>query len=175
MSRKAWTFVGLKHAVAKRVLLGQREVGLNVGWLDVHVLRVGMSVRRAIGGRRARDQVRPVHLAAVVHGNESGIGVAKIVVLRGRSGCAQVDGAERNGLARRIQTAAGDIGAAGYQNGILEQIVGSAVFLKDDHDVLEHSRRCQAQRLRAVAGSQILGVASGDGDGVVAAGCAASK
>ena len=167
--RKAWTFVGLKHPIAKRVLLRQREVRLNVSRFDIHVLRIGMRVWRAIGRRRAGDQVRSVHLAAVVHGNESGIGMAEVVVLRARPGCAQVDGTKRNSLPRGIQAAAGDVGAAGYEHRILEQIVRRAVFLKDDDDVLEHSGRRQGQRLRAVAGSHTLGVASGNDDGVVPA------
>ncbi len=32
VSRKARPFVGLKHAVAESVLLGQSEIGRNVGW-----------------------------------------------------------------------------------------------------------------------------------------------
>ena len=86
--------------------------------------------------RRAWDQVRSVHFAAVVHGNESGIDVAEVVVLRARPGCAQVDGTERNGLAQRIHAAAGDVGAAGYQYRILKQIVRCAILLKDHNHVL---------------------------------------
>ena len=99
-------------------------------------------------------------------------GVAEVVILRVGAGGAQVDGRERNGLAQRILAAAGDIGAAGDQHGILEEIVRRAVLLKDDHHVLDHGRRRQGQRLRTVAGSRILGIASGNGDGVVAAGSA---
>src|SRR5580704_17945495 len=44
--RKAWTFVGLEHAVAECVLLGQGEVRRNIGWQDVLVLRIGMQAWR---------------------------------------------------------------------------------------------------------------------------------
>ena len=96
MSGKAWALVGLKHAVAESVLLGQREVGLNIGWLDVHELRIGMGVGWVAA--RRRDQVRAVHFAAVVHGDKGGMGVAQVVVLRVSADCAQIDGTERDGL-----------------------------------------------------------------------------
>ena len=99
-----------------------------------------------------------------------GVRVAEVVILRAGTGGAQIDGTERNGLAQRIQAAAGDVGAARDQDGILEQIVRRAVLLKDDHDVLYDGRRRQAQRLRAVARSLAVSVACGDCDGVGPAG-----
>src|SRR5208337_647993 len=79
---KAGALVGLKHAIAEGVLLGQSEVRLNAGWVDIHELRVGMRIGRTIGGWTAWDQVRAVHFAAVIHGDEGGMGVAQIVILR---------------------------------------------------------------------------------------------
>ena len=67
---KAGTFVGLKHAVTEGVLLGHREVGLNVGLFHVHVLRIGMRVGRTGRGRSTWNQICAIHLPAVVHGNE---------------------------------------------------------------------------------------------------------
>ena len=81
------------------------------------------------------------------------MGVAEVVILRVGSDCAQVDWTERNGLAMRIHAAAGDIGPAGDQDGIVEEIVRGAVLLKDDHNVLDNGRCRQQQNLRTVAWS----------------------
>ena len=40
VSGKARALVGLKHAIAERVLLGQSEIRLNIGRIDVHELRI---------------------------------------------------------------------------------------------------------------------------------------
>ncbi len=51
VSREAGALIGLKHPIAERVLLGQSEIRLNVGWIDVAELRVGMRIWGALGGR----------------------------------------------------------------------------------------------------------------------------
>lgn len=111
MSGKAGPFVGLKHAITKGVLLGDREVGLDVRLFDVIVLGIGMRVGRAGGRWSTWNQVCPVHLSAVVHRNERGVRMADVVILRTGAGRAQIDGPQRNGLASRIQAAGSDVGA----------------------------------------------------------------
>jgi hypothetical protein len=59
----------------------------------------------------------------------------------------QGNGRQRDGLPRRRLPAAGDVRAAAHQNGIMEQIIGRAVFLEDDHDVVDLAGR---RRRRAV-------------------------
>src|SRR6266852_1084383 len=146
MSRKAGPLISLEHAVGERVLLGQSEVGLNVGWIDVHELRVGMRVGRAIGVWRASDQVRPIHFATVVHGNEGSVGVVQVVILRVGTVCAQGDGAERNGLTQRVHAVFGNVRAPADQHLILKKVIRSAVLLEDHHHVLNLSWRRRSSR-----------------------------
>ena len=150
MRRKAGSLVGLEHAVAESVLLGQCEVGLNVGWIDVHELGVGMRIGRAVGGGSARDQTRPVHFASVVHGNKGGMGVAEIVILRIGAVCPQVDGTERNGLAQRVAVL-DNIRAPVDQHRILEKIIRSAVLLDYHHHVLNLSHHRWRRRTATAA------------------------
>src|SRR5271165_1005265 len=134
MRRKTWPLIGLKHSVAKGVLFGELEIRLYVGWIYIHELRV----RRGIGWRAIgpainaikRDQISSVHLASVIHGDERRMAVAEVIV------DGEAHRAERDGLAFRVQSRLGNIGLPRNQHGVLKEIVGRAILLDDNHDVL---------------------------------------
>ncbi len=131
MGGKAGSLVSLKHAVGEGVLLSQREVGLDLRWIHIHELWVR---RRTVGstlGAGDLDLIGTIHFATIIHRHKCGVGVAEIVVI------AQVDGRQRNDLYRGINTAAGDVRTPRDQDWILKQIVGGAVLLENNDDVLD--------------------------------------
>jgi hypothetical protein len=107
-----------------------------------------MRIGRAIGVWRASDQIRPIHFATVVHGNEGSVGVVQVVILRVGTVCAQGDGAERNGLAQRVHAALRNVRRVGSleQHRILKKVIRSAVLLEDHHHMLNLSRRGRRSR-----------------------------
>jgi len=136
----ARSLVGLEHVISEGVLFGQGEVRLNVGRNDIHEWRVAMRIRRTLGGWITIDQIRAVHLSAIVRGFEGRMAVIEIVVLCVSAVCAEVNGAEPNGPAERVQASLSNVWAPADQDRILEKIVRSAVLLKDHHHVLDCPR-----------------------------------
>src|ERR1700691_2382404 len=95
--------------------------------------------------------------------------VAVVVILRVGTRGTEVDGVELNGLAERIEAAAGDVSTPGNQHRIVEEIIWRAVLLKNDHYVLDHGRGRESEGLRPVTRSQFVAVDSADGESVIAA------
>jgi hypothetical protein len=121
---KAGTLIGLKHAVAKGVLLGHMEIRLNVRGLYV----------RERGVRRRRGTVHSALSGSsveIAHLNKRRVGVAEIVVY------SEVDWAQRDCLALGVDAVWDDVGTARDQKWILKQIVGRPVFLEDHDDMFD--------------------------------------
>src|SRR5260370_24310898 len=126
VSGKAGTLIGLKHAVRESVRLGNLEVRLDVGGVHVLELRVGRRATDRAGLATDGDLVGAVHFSAVVHGDKSRVGMAEDIVV------GEGDGRKRNGLSERVDTAVGNIGVGQT----VKEIIGGAVLLKDDNNVL---------------------------------------
>ncbi len=128
--------IGLEHAVAEHVLLRQGEIRRHFCGVDVLELRMR---RRAggigLGAAADRDLVGAIHPAAVVHGQERRMGVAQIVRLDQRHR------RERDGLAMRVDAAAGDVGVGQA----MEQVIRRTVLLHDDDDMLDPARIAAAR------------------------------
>ena len=131
MRGQTGALIGLKHTIAERISLRHLEIRGDVGRL--HVLKLGM--RR--GGRTTwaiaidPDPVGAVHFAALVHRQKSRVGMVEIVSHSERRRREWDDSAGRTAAATR------DVGSPGNQNRIVEKIVGSAVFLDDNDDMLD--------------------------------------
>jgi hypothetical protein len=122
-------------------------------------LRIRRRAVRRSGAAIHVNFIRAIHRTLVragiqvAHLGESLVGVTQIVVvgISVTAGCAQVNGAERNGLTRRIHSealevilrvggvhgVAGTGAAVGRNTKSLKQIIRRAVFLEDDHHVLD--------------------------------------
>ncbi len=127
VSGEAGALIGLEHAVGESVGLGELEVRLDVGGVHVLELRVG---RRATGrASPAADGnfVGAIHFSSVVHGYESGMCMAEVVVV------GEGHGGERNSLSERVDATVGNV----RSGQTVKKIVGGAVFLKDNDDVLD--------------------------------------
>src|SRR5579864_5559005 len=134
MRRQTWTLIGLEHAIGERVAPRKREIRL-------HLIRRHISVRRHVRAMNGyvvhelvdayrSDAIEPVHAATIEFSDKRSVTVSNIprrapIVERNRN--------ERHPLTLRIQSAARDIGARQS----VEEIVGRAIFLKDDDDVLD--------------------------------------
>src|SRR5260370_976862 len=99
---------------------------LNIGRGQVLELRVERRATDRAGLAADGDFVGAIHLSTVVHGNESGMCVAEVII--GGEG----DGGKRYGLSEGIDAAVCNVRV----RQAVKEIVGSAVFLKDDNDVL---------------------------------------
>src|ERR1700674_754010 len=102
MRWKAWALIRLEHAIAKRVLFGQLEIGKYFRGIYVFELRVG---RRTAGGvlcTANSNLVGPVHFPTVVHFYESSVAVIEVVIIDQRRLC------KRDRLPNRICSAVGD-------------------------------------------------------------------
>src|SRR5215475_10709603 len=127
MRRKARTFIGLKHAIAERVLLGHLEVRLRLCRIHIKKLRVG---RTRWDETSDFNPVRSMHGSGIVLGKEIRMCVPQVVANTQRT---RIQG---NRLARGVSPAASDVSPGGDQDRILKQVVGSSVLLKHDDDVL---------------------------------------
>jgi len=71
--------------------------------------------------------------------------VVEVVILRRRAGGAQVDRTERDRLTRGVLALLNNVGTAGNQDRVLEEIVGGAVLLEDDDYMLDDGDHGEAQ------------------------------
>src|SRR5579864_7741553 len=73
---KAWSLIGLEHAIPECVLLGEREVGLH--FCRVHILELGVGWRAVdrSGHANGRNLIGPIHFAAMVHGHKGAMFMA---------------------------------------------------------------------------------------------------
>ena len=159
MRWKTGTLIGLKHAVAESVLLREMKIGLHVRLH--HILKLRITSRRAVHGARRtgnRDQVRTIHFAVVIHFQEPCVRVAGVVVVRRTASVPKIEGCELDCLSQGVDAAGGDICAARNEKGVLKEVVGCSIFLKDNDDVLDFRRRrwgrdgCDRARAPSTAG-----------------------
>jgi hypothetical protein len=125
MYRKARTLVSLEHPIGKCIRFRHLEVGCPIARIHVHELRIRRQACLASAIANRRNQIRPIHFPAVVHMHKIVVVMAEIVVIVQRSRH------QLNHGTRRIQPAAGYIGALRNQIGIMEKIIGAAILLEE--------------------------------------------
>jgi len=133
----AWPLLGLKHVVGKGVLFGHLEIRRDI--FRLHILELKMrrrllTVPPLAGITKLLDLVCAIHTPAVIHVEEVGMAVAHVVVVR------QWDRRQGNDLVLGIDPVILNVCASLDQNRILKQVVGGAILLEDDHDMLNHLR-----------------------------------
>jgi hypothetical protein len=119
MRGKAVGFIALKHPVGERILFRHREIRSGFAFRREVKHSVFLLLVRQAG-------IESIHLAAIVVALEAGVVVIQIVW------GGQRNRRELDGLSGVIQTGFGNVGA----RNALKQVVGRAVFLHQDNDVL---------------------------------------
>src|SRR5579872_1149243 len=119
----------LEHTVPKCILLSHPEVRLYIRWIDVRELRVRW--RTVLRSAQYLNFIGTVHPSIVEHADKC---LMLMVEIKVRSQRQRTEG---DRLTFRVCAAAGNVCSFSDQRWILKQVVGSTVFLKDDHDVLE--------------------------------------
>lgn len=131
MCRKAWPLVRLEHSVPKRVLFRQLKIWLHLDRVDERELRVGRPTMFNSVRTCHEYPVRTRHFAAGIHQFKRVVSMGKI------KPAGEINLLQWNGRAEGIDAAAGDVGTAGFQHRILEQVIRGAIFLKDNDNMLD--------------------------------------
>ena len=106
------------------------KIGRHVRRVYINKLRVGGRAPTRVPGAINWDLVRSVHFSAVIHLDEGSVSVTQIVVVSERYG------GQGNDLSPGIHATVGDVSI----RQTMKQIVGCAVFLKNNYHMLNFLR-----------------------------------